>query len=136
MKKKIILILIGALLMTFLLVGTVNAQDDSGYPVATSTETENSDPVCDGERLHPVLDGFSTKFNILYDDLLVYFCDLDLGVGEIALALQTSQRTDGEVALEDLFTQRVDDGLGWGEIWQDLNLIGGGMMRLGRGTKR
>ncbi len=125
MTKKIILILSGALLMTFLLVGTVNAQEEDGYPVETTTETEDSDLVCDGERVHPVLEGFSSKYNVPYDDLLVYFCELDLGVGEIALALQTNMQTGGnEEMMDELITQRVDEGKGWGEIWQELNLIG------------
>jgi hypothetical protein len=81
------------------------------------------------------LDGFSTQYNVPYETLLVYYCQLDVSVGEIALALQTNQLTDGEAAVEDLFTQRTDEGLGWGEIWQALNLIGNGNGEDGRGEK-
>ena len=53
-----------------------------------------------------------------------YFCSDNLGVGEVALALVTVQHLEGEVDMETLLTQRLDDGLGWGEIWQALGLIG------------
>jgi len=125
--KKIPFVLIGSFLITLLLVSTVYAQEGEGYPLETTTPTEVSEdtnPICDGTRIHPVLDGFSTKYNIPYDVLLVYYCQLQVGIGEIALALQTNQLMGGEVTVEELFTQRVDEGLGWGEIWQDLNLIG------------
>jgi hypothetical protein len=123
MKKKILLVLIASLLLTVLVVGAVYAQEETPTP---TEDTEVSDPVCDGTRVHPVLEGFSVQYNIPYESLLVYYCQLDVSVGEIALALQTNQRTDGETSVEDLFSQRVDDGLGWGEIWQSLNLIGNG----------
>jgi hypothetical protein len=123
MKKKILLVLIASLLLTVLVVGAVYAQEETPTP---TEDTEESDPVCDGTRVHPVLEGFSVQYNIPYESLLVYYCQLDVSVGEIALALQTNQRTDGETSVEDLFSQRVDDGLGWGEIWQSLNLIGNG----------
>ncbi len=123
MKKKILLVLIASLLLTVLLVSAVYAQDETLTP---TEDTEVSDPVCDVTRIHPVLEGFSVQYNIPYESLLVYYCQLDVSVGEIALALQTNQRTDGETSVEDLFSQRVDDGLGWGEIWQSLNLIGNG----------
>lgn len=83
-------------------------------------------PVCEGTRIHPVLDGLSTRFNIAYAELIGYYCHTRLGVGEIALALTTVQQAGGSVDLAAVFSQRLDENLGWGEIWQSLGLVGNG----------
>jgi hypothetical protein len=138
MKKNMLFVLTGSLIMALFAVGTVYAQEDNGYPVDILTEEpveslEELDPVCEGIRIHPVLDGLSTQYAVTYDELKAYYCDLGMSVGEIALALQTNQRTDGETSIEELFSQRSEDGLGWGEIWQSLNLIGSGNAQEGQG---
>jgi len=127
MNKKIVLIITAVLLATLLWVGSVNAQegDDDGYPIETPPASELN-LACDGTRVHPALNGLAVRFNVPYEEVLLYFCDLEMGVGEIKLLLQTVLLTGEETSLEELLAQRVDEGLGWGEIWQSLGLIGNG----------
>lgn len=80
--------------------------------------------VCQGERIHPALVGLSTRYAVDYELLLSYFCNTEFGVGQIALALTTALRTNGEISMEELLSQRMVEGLGWGQIWQNLGLIG------------
>lgn len=96
--------------------------------VAPSEEpTPNEDnPVCDGARIHPVLDRLANSYNADYEEIVGYFCDTELGVGEIALALATVKQSDGSLELSALLSRRLDEGLGWGEIWQSLGLTGSG----------
>jgi hypothetical protein len=106
---------------------------ETSVPTAVPTEepTEaptpiGDSPVCDGTRIHPVLDQLAARYNIAYEEIVGYYCNSGLGVGEIALALATIQQSDGSVDLPALFSQRLDENLGWGEIWQGLGLIGNG----------
>ncbi len=100
---------------------------ETSVPTVTPTETPNLDnPVCSGSRVHPVLAGLASRFDVPYETLLGYFCNDNLGVGEIALALFTAQHSDGGVDLPTLISQRLDQGLGWGQIWQGLGMIGNG----------
>lgn len=99
--------------------------DPTEVPDETETPTLVIDtPVCNGTRVHPVLDQLAARFNVAYEELLGYYCNSELGVGEIALALATVQQTNGSVDLQALFSQRLDEDMGWGEIWQSLGLIG------------
>ena len=89
------------------------------------TETPLEDnPVCDGTREHPILAALASRFEVPYEELVDYYCSYDMGIGEIALALTTIQQTEGTVDLPTLLAQRTDEDLGWGEIWQNLGLIG------------
>lgn len=94
-------------------------------PTEIPTETPvEENPVCLFTRVHPVLSGLATRYAVPYEDVVNLFCSADMGVGEVALALATVQQSDGAVTLEDLLSQRLEDGLGWGEIWQDLGMTG------------
>lgn len=98
-------------------------------PIEESLETPEPmtlNPVCDGTRIHPVLYGFTILYDVSYDELVGYFCNDHLGIGEIALALKTVERLEGVISLEELLAQRVNDEYGWGEIWQRLGMIGNG----------
>jgi hypothetical protein len=126
MKKRIMFIVTSVLLLSLVWVGSVYAQeevppDPTGEPVETPLD---DNPVCLFTREHPVLAGLATRYNVAYEDLVALYCESDLGIGEIALALATAQQSEGTVTVEDLLTQRLDDELGWGEIWQELGLIG------------
>jgi len=94
-------------------------------PTVLPTEPPNEDsPVCTVEREHPVLMALAVRFEVPYEELVGYFCVNNWGVGEIALALTTLQNSDGAVDLPALMAQRLEDGLGWGQIWQNLGLSG------------
>ena len=78
--------------------------------------------VCSGEVIHPTLDGYATAFGVEYDDLLGYFCEQKLGVGEIKHALETAELEEVEMTWQELLDWRLSDS--WGTIWQELGLIG------------
>ena len=126
MRKKLILLLTSVLLLSLVWVGSVHAQDETPPdPTEDPTDTPLEDnPVCLFTREHSVLAGLAARYNVVYEDLVALFCESDLGVGEIALALATVQQSEGTVTIEDLLTQRLDGELGWGEIWQEMGLIG------------
>ena len=126
MKKRIMIIITSVLLLSLVWVGSVYAQEETPPdPIVDPSDTPLDDnPVCLFTREHPILAGLATRYNVAYEDLVALFCESDLGVGEIALALATIQQSDGTVTIEDLLTQRLDDELGWGEIWQEMGLIG------------
>lgn len=83
---------------------------------------ERHNPVCTGTRVHPVLAGLAVRFHVDYELVVHYFCDLKMGVGEITLAFVTVQRLEGEMKLDDILVLRINNGLGWGEIWRSLGL--------------
>lgn len=85
--------------------------------------------VCSGEMDHPVLLSLADMYQVEYSELETYFCE-GFGVGEIKLALQTAEKTvEEEGEEEDLWSDYLDmrkgeEEIGWGEIWQELGLIG------------
>ena len=94
-------------------------------PLPTVVSPEPN-PVCDGTMIHPILEEFSIRYDVTYEEVLRYYCELGASVGEISMALKTVTRTDGAVSAADLLEQHINDELGWGEIWQNLGLIGHG----------
>lgn len=137
MKNKILIIVLITVMLIFGAVGYAYAQEDPGdlLDPDQSLENGNEDPiddpdeedlVCEGMREHPVILGLAERYQVEYDELLGYFCDLEMGIGEIAHALRTVQVMDGSLTMEELLEQRIDQEMGWGEIWQELGLIGNG----------
>lgn len=72
------------------------------------------------EIKHPFGASLAKRYEVDYATLQAWFCD-GFGWGQIMLALQTSRATGGDPG-ELLDLRR--GGAGWGEIWQDLKLIG------------
>ncbi len=179
MKKHWMIAIAAALLLTLAWVGTVQAQEDPGYPVETETPTETAtetkpptdtptetevptenptetetppapvdptetpnptvvptaeptptpnqnNPVCDGSRIQPTLAGLANRFEVPYESLVGYFCVDHLGIGEIALALTMAQHSSEGVDLNSVISMRVEQGMGWGQIWQSLGMQGNG----------
>lgn len=69
---------------------------------------------------HPLAAGIAETYGAGVDEIRGWYCEDGLGFGEIMLALTTA-RASGEPA-DELAARRVA-GEGWGEIWQDLDLI-------------
>jgi hypothetical protein len=139
MKKKMITILYGVLLISLVAVGSVYAQDIPGFRREVQHRYEYSEQfgecdqeceqVCSGDMIHPVLTRLAETYEVDYADLLEYFCEFEFGVGEIRLALVTAEREDITYTYQQLLEWRYAEGMkdvGWGRIWQELGLIGSG----------
>ena len=99
---------------------------DMEVPEEEEEEEEEDSVVCSGEMIHPVLTSLAEEYMVDYQTLLGYFCQ-GFGVGEIKLALQTASKESVLLTYEELLGMRLKDGeeeMGWGEIWQELGLIG------------
>lgn len=129
MNNKFFTILIGVLLISLMLTGVVYAQQDLGEPgeflEGTGDDLED-DAVCSGEVIHPVLNTLAVEYEVGYEDLLFYFCEQEIGVGEIEHALATAALEEVEETYDVLLTWLYEGGMDWGEIWQELGLIGTG----------
>jgi hypothetical protein len=81
--------------------------------------------ICSGEMDHPVLLSLAESYEVEYSELVTYFCE-GYGVGEIKLALETAEKTEDEDLWSEFLDMRNkgDEEMGWGEIWQELGLIG------------
>lgn len=134
MKKKMILIISFALLLGLAFAGVTYAQT---MPALLGETLQEPDDILTDEDLetpayclegtiHPALAGLAEFYEVDYEELLVYFCDYDFGIGEIEHALATAELEDVEMTYQELLEWRYDGGtkeVGWGEIWQALGLI-------------
>ncbi|MGB3717607.1 MAG: DUF5667 domain-containing protein [Candidatus Promineifilaceae bacterium] len=83
---------------------------------------------CAGGETHPVAQSMSEQYAVDIKQIMDWFCGGDktpgYGFGQIMLALQKEVQLgqDGPSAQEIL--SRRANGEGWGQIWQDLGLIG------------
>ncbi len=68
----------------------------------------------------PVAENLAQTYGVSYENVINLFCQ-GYGFGEIMLALQTSQTAN--LPPDNLLTLKNESG-GWGQVWQDLNLIG------------
>lgn len=106
--------------------------NEDGSIAALSINVEEEDPTDEeddpsggyfcvqSEVPHPFGNRLAERYGTEYETLQAWFCD-GFGWGQIMLALQTGEITDGDAG-ELLDARR--DGEGWGQIWQRLNLIG------------
>ncbi len=110
--------------------GTLN-EDGSIAAIRIKVEAPDDDPGGPGdpsdgyycqqsEVPHPFGARLSERYGVDYATLQAWFCQ-GFGWGQIMLALQTGLITGDDPA--GLLEAR-SNGLGWGEIWQSLNLIG------------
>ncbi len=135
MIKKI-LILLAVVILAFAPASAVFAQGEGEDPTLTPTEEPTVEPteepltdICVGSDPHPVAKALAERFEVTYEEIMGWFCEDQMGMGEIGLALVTAQvlaEEDEAPTLEEIMSQRLDEGLGWGQIWQNLGLIGNG----------
>ena len=110
--------------------GTLN---EDGSVSALKVEVEEEDDPTDGqddpstgyfctqsEEPHPFGARLAERYGADYQTLQAWFCD-GFGWGQIMLALQTSEITEGDPAA---LLEARRGGQGWGQIWQELQLIG------------
>ncbi|MGC9334471.1 MAG: DUF5667 domain-containing protein [Anaerolineae bacterium] len=101
-----------------------------GYPLVAAAEPGQADiDFCTGAEPHPVAAALAETYPVNYGTIMGWFCEQNLGLGEIMLALETWARAEdfkgvtGITSVEDLLGRRTA-GDGWGQVWQDLGLIG------------
>jgi len=111
----------------------VKYYEDEETLIALEVELEDEDDddmdddmdnsaICSGEIIQPALEDLASTFGVSYEELLPYFCEQNFGIGEIKLALETAEHEDVEMTWEELLEWRHNAG--WGEIKQELGLIG------------
>ncbi len=88
--------------------------DDAGPP-------GNGFEFCVGADSHPRAVDLAETYNVLYDDIMNWFCDGGYGFGDIMLALRTSRETG--VPAGELLALK-SELQGWGQVWQELGLVG------------
>ena len=84
----------------------------------------NSAYCADGkqEKPHPLAAKMAERYGVTQDWIMGYFCE-GYGMGQIMLAIKTSQIEGIEANPETLLTER-SNGVGWGNIWKNMGLIG------------
>jgi hypothetical protein len=77
---------------------------------------------------HPFGAYLADKYEVDYTTLQSWFCEESFGWGQIMLALHTARITEDDADLlldaASLLLEERSNGKGWGEIWQELKLIG------------
>jgi hypothetical protein len=74
------------------------------------------------EKNHPLAAKLSEHYDVEEEWVMEKICD-GYSVGAIMLALKTSQLDGVDTTPEELLAGRAD-GVGWGQIWKELKLIG------------
>jgi hypothetical protein len=93
-----------------------------GDPEELTEEEEKELAYCVGVEPHPVAQRLSETYGVAYDDIMAWFCQGRHGLGEIMHALQTADPEEGATPGQ-LLDRKTELG-GWGQVWQDLGLIG------------
>ena len=100
--------------------GLIGSTDDDSEEFTEQEEEEMA--YCVGVEPHPVAQRLAETYDVAYEDIMTWFCEGRYGLGEIMHALQTSDDEDGN-APEQVLLRKTELG-GWGQVWQELGLIG------------
>lgn len=95
---------------------------DKGKPEDAGNDDDDADrqAFCDGSLVHPVATRLAERYGVTTEWVTGYYCQ-GYGMGQIMLALKTAEISGADP--ETLLAERAE-GLGWGEIWQEMKLIG------------
>lgn len=74
------------------------------------------------ETNHPLAAKIAERYGIDEETVMTYYCQ-GYSIGEIMLALKTSQMEGVELSFEDILGS-LDGNDAWGQIWQDMGVIG------------
>jgi hypothetical protein len=83
------------------------------HPVAEDLSDDDYGDLEEFENLTP---------DEIYGQIMDWFCENHFGFGEIIHLLKTGK--DPDVTLDELIEMRIEEGMSWGKIWQELGLIG------------
>ena len=92
--------------------------------IETKEGKKNSAFCADGrqEKPHPLAARLADRYGVTEGWVMEYFCG-GYGMGQIMLALKTSEIEGIDVDADTLLAERAN-GIGWGNIWKKLGLIG------------
>jgi hypothetical protein len=76
----------------------------------------------DKDKDHPFAAGVAETYGVSEDEVMGYFCQ-GYGFGQIMLAIQT-QKMEGVSSSVAAMLAARKDGLGWGQIWKDMGIVG------------
>ena len=109
---------------TIRLVGKGNGKDDGDDKEQADGGKSNSAYCADGkqEKPHPFAAKMAERYGVTEEWVMEYFCD-GYGMGQIMLALKTGEIEGIDADPASLLTER-SNGVGWGNIWKGLGLIG------------
>ena len=85
--------------------------------------SEEESEYCVGVETHPVAQRLAEIYEVDYGQIMTWFCEERYGFGEIMHALQTGDPKEKGRTPEDLLHRKTALG-GWGQVWQELGLIG------------
>jgi len=90
----------------------------------SEVEKGNSAFCADGkqEKPHPLAARIAERYSVTESWVMEHFC-AGYGMGQIMLALKTGEIEGIEADPDSLLTDR-SNGVGWGNIWKNLGLIG------------
>ena len=100
--------------------GLIGSNDDDSEELTQEEEEELA--YCVGVDPHPVAQRLAETYDVAYEEIMTWFCEGRYGLGEIMHALQTGSDEEGNTPGE-LLQMKTDMG-GWGQVWQELGLIG------------
>jgi hypothetical protein len=107
------------------LVGKGNNTVDSGENTDQADGGKDNSAYCaDGKQVkpHPLAVRIAERYSVTESWVMEHFCE-GYGMGQIMLALKTSEIEGVQADPESLLTERAN-GVGWGNIWKNLGLIG------------
>ena len=98
------------------LIGPTDDDDDEEL-------TEEEAGYCAGVGTHPTAQRLADTYGVDYEQIMTWFCEGRYGFGEIMHALQTSDPEEEGKTPEQILLLKTELG-GWGQVWQELGLIG------------
>lgn len=106
------------------LIGKNNDKDDGDDEEQSNGGKSNSAFCADDKqgKPHPFAAKMVERYGVTEQWVMDYFCD-GYGMGQIMLALKTGEIEGIDSDPEALLTERAN-GVGWGNIWKGLGLIG------------
>ncbi len=107
----------------------MGAEEPAGDQLQIQDRDRDRDNWCleTSQEIHPVAQDIADMYGYEYEEVIGWFCD-GAGLGEIMLAIYIINHLPGDLdpmpTVADLLALQ-DDGLGWGQIMRDYDLIGG-----------
>jgi len=104
---------------------TGNGNDKNGDDEEKPEGFKNNSAFCaEGkqDKSHPLAPKIAERFGVPEDMVMDYFCE-GYSIGAIMLAIKTSQLEGVTLTPGEILASR-ENGNGWGQIWQELGLIG------------